>query len=40
VQGNYGLRIVPKTNNNESEPAALDCNDFYGNPYQFFNYMS
>ena len=40
TQGNYGLRIVPKTNNNESEPAALDCNDFYGNPYQFFNYIN
>ena len=40
TQGNYGLRIVPKTNNNESEPAALDCEDFYGNPYQFFNYIN
>lgn len=40
IQGNYGVRFIANTVNGKQGDEALDCGDFYGNPYQFFNYIN
>lgn len=40
IEGNYGLALTINNGQGWLDPVALDCEDMFGNPYQFFTYIN